>query len=1308
MKKRQLALAFLAFVALLVAATIAVLRTRWAGERLCAVAAERVRSATGLPLAFDACRIDPLRLAVEVDGVRVGPADAPAFTAETLSARLSPVQPLGRTLHLDAVRLVHPRLAVRLAGGGGGGCSAAALSRIDVRQLEIEGGALDLSGPGWRVLAPSVDVRSATPPRRGPLPALAAAFRRARLDVSAGPVNVEAGGRTLALDHAGASVDLALDLSSAEIRSVSAEGEGVHAAARGTLTDLCSPRVDGRAVLAGPIAALLGAAGRPDKAWRGTAEVEVRASGPLGAPALAGAIRLSDARYGPFVAGDARADVRLDGDRLVVERLEVPAQGGAVRARGTIRLARGLPLDGELALDGVDLAEVLARVGVRGSWATVRFDGSARIAGTLSPIALSGTLGAEARGLAVYGRAAEAAAGVDPPVLEARRVRVDAPFRVDRAGLAFDRGRFAAGAGVLDADVAVGFSAAAGFHVHGAGEVDLGALGPLAGIPWSGMAHVDLAVGAAPYANPRVDGRVRVDGFRFLRIALGAASADVSYGPDTLLRLRDVEGARGGTRYEGDATVDLAARPVRVVSSRFDARGRLRDVFDAIADWMPRSRWAREAWDGDVELAATAHGPAAALDAEWQARLGAGTLYGRAYDSGRGEGTIADGDVTFFDRAELRRGGGVARARGTWGGTPPFPWDLEVSWAGLPLADAGLPGGPWTGTASGTATLHGSWGQPSVRFAANGEGVSVDRVPLGTVQAGGSLDAGRLTVTGTAEGASFSGEARLDGRMPFRAAADVALDDAARLLPGAAGSGLRARVEGHADAEGELADLPGARAQLRVDRLALDYGDLRVENAAPVAISWTRGRVDVPPVLLRGANTELALSGSRSAAGDLDFSASGSADLRLLAGATPTLRRQHGLLRLEAHVGGTVDDPVLLGTGRVEDAGFELRGGTATFSSLHGDLVFSQNRIMLRGLEGALNGGRLVLRGEVELAKLLPRRIRLEGELEEVPLAIPASLPMTLSGRIEADGKPDAATLTGRVHVVRARYVQDVDLEKRLLEVRRRAVAPPSYDPAGEWLRLDLQLVVDGDARVDNDLVRGGVRGELLVTGTLAAPALVGSLSMTEGSRATFRGNEFDLKQAVATFTADRGAEVALDVHGEAQVRDYLIYMHLFNTLDDPKLQLTSSPALSQPDIITLLSLGFTTRDAAPGAGVGGAATAAAAQALFSASGLDEQVRRFLPRDGLVQDVAVRLTSAYSPANGQIEPRAELESWLWHDRLRLRYQAPLSGARGQRAQAELRLGGHTAVEYQWDNDNPDVAATGDHGVDLKLRWEWSE
>jgi translocation and assembly module TamB len=309
---------------------------------------------------------------------------------------------------------------------------------------------------------------------------------------------------------------------------------------------------------------------------------------------------------------------------------------------------------------------------------------------------------------------------------------------------------------------------------------------------------------------------------------------------------------------------------------------------------------------------------------------------------------------------------------------------------------------------------------------------------------------------------------------------------------------------------------------------------------------------------------------------------------------------------------------------------------------------------------------------------------------------------------VEAAGTPDATTVTGRLHVVRARYTADVALEHNLLGARSRPPPPPrAYDKSGEWLRFDLQVVVDGDARVENDLVSGAVKGEVTVTGTLAAPGAVGTLSMAEGSRARFRGNEFALSHAVLDLTDRNKLELALDVHGQSQVRDYQIFMHAFGPISKPELTLTSSPPLPQDDIITLLSVGFTRRDAAAGTGVGGMATAVAGQALLSASGLDEQVRRFLPRSQMVRDLSVRITSEWSEVTGQVEPRAEFESFLLRERLRLRYQAPLSGSRGQKAQAELRLGSHTAVQYQWDNDNPDVA-TGDHGVDLKLRWEWTD
>jgi translocation and assembly module TamB len=94
-RKRTAALLFLGIVLALVAGTLSVLATPWAGRELCALAASRVRAASGLEVSAGACRVRPLGLELELDALRVGPAAAPVFEADAVAVRLAPVQAFG-------------------------------------------------------------------------------------------------------------------------------------------------------------------------------------------------------------------------------------------------------------------------------------------------------------------------------------------------------------------------------------------------------------------------------------------------------------------------------------------------------------------------------------------------------------------------------------------------------------------------------------------------------------------------------------------------------------------------------------------------------------------------------------------------------------------------------------------------------------------------------------------------------------------------------------------------------------------------------------------------------------------------------------------------------------------------------------------------------------------------------------------------------------------------------------------------------------------------------------------------------------
>jgi translocation and assembly module TamB len=1264
-----------------------------------------VEAATGLSLSFDACRLDVFGLSVEVDGMRLSrDSGPPVFVAEAVTARLAAVQALGRQIHVERLSLVRPRLELARAQlpeqAPGATCPPAFLSRFEIRHVQVEQGALDVALGDRRLRVEGIEIRSE--PGRRSLRELARPGRRDRVQVSTGPAHLELAGRSFDAGRLFASGEIAPDLSAAEISRAEVQLGLARLGLSGRVDHLCAPRLDVEVTAEGPVATLAALAGKRLEA-QGAATVSAHVEGRPVQPELTARVATRGVRVGRFTPGDLVAELHLDRDRVIVDRLVAAAQGGQVVARATIKLARGLPLTAEADLAGVDLGEILDRLGVSGPWITMRLDGTGRVSGTLWPVQLAGETDLGVRDFKVLTRSYKDGAG-DPGVLAFDRARVESKVRIDAQGLYFEGARARIGRGLLHADAAIHFSSAGGFWVKASGEADLDAAGRIASVPWGGLAALEATVGAAPYGWPHIEGRARVTNFRFLDVELGTGALELRFQKPTLF-LSAIEGTQDGARYRGELALDLVARPIRITASSFHVRGRVRDLCEAVVGRLPRARVLRDALEADAELSGTAQGPAGAPDIDFDAQLGPGTLLDRRFDSGRVAGRIRALAEARFTQAELRRGPGVVRGSGTWGLESPFPLSLELPFSDLPVADLGLAPG-LSGTAKGTITFSGPTARPRVHLDATGAGIAFRDLQVGAARFDLRIDGDQARLAAGVEGLDVTAEAALTGRLPFHAHAVIALDDATRLAEGVAPAGLHLRTEGVLDAEGDLLDWRDARIEALLPQLHASYADLRIDATAPARLSASRGRWELAPLTLQGPNTALTVSGAWLPGGELDGAASGAFDLRLLSGLVPTLRRAAGQLAVEARLSGTPAEPLVVGSGKLIDGSFQLKGATASFTGVNGGIAFSQNKVIFDQLDAAVNGGKARFKGELELERLVPVRMRAEGMLDEVPLVVPGALPITLSGRLEAEGTPETTAVTGRLHVVRARYTSDVDLQGRLLK-RRPPPPPRAYDRAGEWLRFEVQLAVDGDVRVDNDLVRGPVSGELTLTGTLAAPGLVGSLAMGRGSKVSFRGNEFELTHAVLDFTDRSRLEIGLDVNGESQVRDYQVFLRVYGTLSEPHLKLTSLPDLPEQDIVTLLVLGTTRRDAGAQAGVSGVATATAAQALLTASGLDEQVKRFLPRGGPIRDLSMRIVTGYSEETGQVEPRAEFESWLLRDKLRLRFQTPLGAGRGRKAQAEVRLGDHTAVQYQWDNESLDVP-TGDHGLDLKLRWEWTD
>jgi translocation and assembly module TamB len=412
------------------------------------------------------------------------------------------------------------------------------------------------------------------------------------------------------------------------------------------------------------------------------------------------------------------------------------------------------------------------------------------------------------------------------------------------------------------------------------------------------------------------------------------------------------------------------------------------------------------------------------------------------------------------------------------------------------------------------------------------------------------------------------------------------------------------------------------------------------------------------------------------------------------------LERLSGQIELSGAAQGNPREPSLLGNASLLGVGFVVRDQGVELRGLSGRIDFSETRVLWTDVRGQLNDGRISSRGDLSWAGFAVTQLAASAQLQAVTLRMVEDAPFSASGELLVSGKPGALRLGGELEVTGLHYTRPFGVDA--FTHQQPGAAGPEGQPGVEWLTMDVALHLQ-DARVDNNVARARLQGKLRVTGTNLHPGLVGTVEAGEGSQAFFRGNAFSITQGVADFKNPHSLEAVFDVYADTQIRDYQIRLHAFGRSSAPQLQFSSDPALPEKDILSLLTLGLTAREQAGISGTTGAGAGLAAEALYQASGLDQQVQRFLPRNTVLRDPAFRISTQYSEGTGLVEPAAQLESKFLVDQLKLSLSQPVSG-KGTHAQAEYRFDNRLSAQAQWDNTYNDLPI-GNLGIDLKLRWE---
>lgn len=1275
----------------------AVARTDWAGNKVCAVARARLPALLGMEVSLGQCHVDPLRGGVEIRAFHVTPpgAEEPLFAADRLLVRLRGFELLTGRIQLERVEAEHPRVHADLrhvdlfGRTPRHGCFLDHLARVEVDTFAVEGAEVHLLAPGGRTVdldAMDVDLR------------LSRHAYTVRLAVPRGRIGT--GKVELPLTKLRVSSSLNLERRRLTVNHLEVAAGELALSARGDVDNLCEPSFNLEASTYLPLDLVSAILGPEAPAMSGSAAVNLRrAEGTLKDPRLEIEVTLARARVEGFEVGDGYLEARLEKGQVKLDKLDLGIGEGKVRARGTLGLARGFPVAGSVELTNVGFGRLLDKLTVAHAWVDYAASGKVDLKGQIAPFHLAGAASLDVRDFRVYDRGWDRAQRFHILELDQAHVDLLADFNSERVRLSQARIRTPRGSSV-DADVDLYFDTQKGMDLDAEPrELDLADLKHVVGIPWegklSGRAHLTGA-----YGKPIIDGELSIRDFRFHKVSLGTTEAQVRV-RDFVLGFPRAVAIKGRSRFDVEGELDLRHAPRVRARGSFEG-ARLSDLVDALGD----EHWVFDPLRGQSEARvsgkAIIEGPLLAARSEVAVSIEDFTYLDRAFGSGRLVFRAEDGERIFIDPLTLEGPCGKVFLAGRVDLDKAIAFDLDAPV--LHVEELAKPNGDFLG-ARGTLAVKARFFGPPEHAQAEGTMTLTDLAAFGVGIGSGTLaldlDRTTLSVKGpVGTDLLVDGRVVFQGELPFAAGVSMATGDLGHYLPGVAG--LKGSLAGEVLATGTLARYEQTRGDIVLSKLVAGKGDWSLQGDGPVALSFQGSTVELKSSTVKGpAGTRLTGAGMLSH-GELDASVDGAFDARLLELFTPWLEQTGGRFQISATVSGPPSRPEVVGTARLENGRFTVHDWPVSGRDVRGRVEFSQNKLFVSDLEGTVNNGLVRLRGDVEMKEFSPQGLDLTASADEVQYRLLDVMPTTVSGDFRLVGPLSNLLLGGNVDLVRLHYGEEIDLDTFLKDVKRRKVGARSFEKREEFLRYDVNVHVPGGgvARIDNNLLRVALKGDLTVVGTNVHMGLLGTLNAEEGGRGTFRGNEYWIDRCAVDFAERDRIAAILDAHAETQVRDYKVWLHAFGPAEDPQVELRSEPDLGRTDIVALLTLGVTTRDQGAGTGMAGLVS----DAVMNITGLDKLLPKFVPKNTILRNPNVRISTQYSDASGLVEPIAQFESRVLTDALKMRLSYPVISGRGRRAQLEYRFDDNWSVQGQWDNENA-TSAVGDLGFDFKLRME---
>jgi translocation and assembly module TamB len=383
-------------------------------------------------------------------------------------------------------------------------------------------------------------------------------------------------------------------------------------------------------------------------------------------------------------------------------------------------------------------------------------------------------------------------------------------------------------------------------------------------------------------------------------------------------------------------------------------------------------------------------------------------------------------------------------------------------------------------------------------------------------------------------------------------------------------------IGGTINVAGPLREPKQFSGDAEINQFSATLQGIALQASGPLRASLHDGILHLTQAHITGPDTNVSVTGTAALMGDqaLAITGNGAVNMTLAQTFDPDITSS-GHLDFNLVVSGTLTQPLFSGKVRLNDVALALKDLPNGISKLNGNLIFDQNRLQVQDLAGTTGGGQLKFGGFLAYQQGLYGDFTAAGKDIRVRyLGISATTDTTL----HLQGTPTNMLLSGNVQITRFIIGRNVDFAS--FAGTQGASVPPDPTAPSSHVRLDVHIFSAPQLDFQNSYAQLAGSVDLRIRGTVAQPALLGRINVTDGT-ANFAGTTYRLQRGEIFFTNPVKIEPFIDIDATTRVEEYDVTIGLHGNINQLTPTFRSEPPLPQADVISLLALGRTQEEQA-------------------------------------------------------------------------------------------------------------------------------